>query len=50
MTFSIDNLEGVATTPIRKICSGKTLRITRVNISYASFGEKKMKSAAPFSR
>ena len=30
MTFSIDNLEGVATTPLRKICLGKTLRITRV--------------------
>ena len=29
MTFSIDNLEGVATTPLRKICLGKTLRITR---------------------
>ena len=30
MTFSIDNPEGVATTPLRKICLGKTLRITRV--------------------
>ena len=32
MTFSIDNPRGVATTPLRKICSGKTLRRTRVNI------------------
>ena len=31
MTFSIDNPEGVATTPLRKICLGKTLRRTRVN-------------------
>ena len=31
MTFSIDNPRGVATTPLRKICSGKTLRRTRVN-------------------
>ena len=30
MTFSIDNPRGVATTPLRKICSGKTLRRTRV--------------------
>ena len=30
MTFSIDNPKGVATTPLRKICLGKTLRRTRV--------------------
>ena len=30
MTFSIDNPRGVATTPLRKICLGKTLRRTRV--------------------
>ena len=30
MTFSIENLEGVATTPLLKICLGKTLRRTRV--------------------
>ena len=32
MTFSIDNPRGVATTPLRKICLGKTLRRTRVKI------------------
>ena len=31
MTFSIDNPEGGCNHPIRKICLGKTLRITRVN-------------------
>ena len=31
MTFSIDNLEGGCNNPLRKICLGKTLRITRVN-------------------
>ena len=30
MTFSIDNPRGVATTPLRKICLGKTLRRTIV--------------------
>ena len=30
MTFNIDNPRGVATTPLRKICLGKSLRRTRV--------------------
>ena len=34
MTFVIDNPRGVATTPLRKICLGKTLRRTRVNHLY----------------
>ena len=34
MTFSIDNPRGVATTPLRKICLGKTLRRTRVKVEW----------------
>ena len=37
MTFHIDNLRGVATTPLRKICSGKLLRRTRVNLKTIIF-------------
>ena len=38
MTFGIDNPEGgVATTPLRKICLGKTLRRTRVKVSHLGF-------------
>ena len=33
MTFSIDNPRGVATTPLTKICLGKTLRRTRVKVA-----------------
>ena len=43
MTFSIDNPRGVATTPLQKICLGKTLRITRVKDIIAKKKEKKKK-------
>ena len=42
MTFSIDNPRGVATTPLRKICLGKTLRRTRVNTRLPSFVSPKI--------
>ena len=38
MTFSIDNPEGgLQQPPLRKICLGKTLRRTRVNLKQINF-------------
>ena len=37
MTFSIDNLQGVATTPLQKICLDKPLWRTRVNVTITFF-------------
>ena len=39
MTFSIDNPRGVTTTPLRKICFGKTLRRTRVKGSLVNYSK-----------
>ena len=44
MTFSIDNPKEVATTPLLKICLGKTLRIGHIQITLSDHVSLKIRN------